>query len=156
MPEETFSVAITLGTASFEASGQVEFVMQALDVFKSMASSPLPSETEEVPGAAGDGAAPTAPQQSAASKVPLPQFLASDAIKGNAKIAAAIVAWAADHENKAALTAPDIKRYWRNTNVKIPANINRDVDGAQKHGWLSKDHNSYSITGFGRTAIGLS
>ncbi len=166
MSDENLDLAITVGDATFHANGPSEVVMQALAEFKGLAAAVPPprkpkpkakDDAQPADDAGADEAEATTPQTSAASKVPLPQFLSTIATEGNAKVATAIVAWAADHEGKPKLTAPEIKTYWKNTNVKVPANINRDVEKAQKQGWLIKDNSgAYAISGFGRTAIGLS
>lgn len=157
MPEDSssnLSLSITFGSASFEATGPAQLVMKALEEFKALASAaPAAPAT---PAATGETSAATGPQSSAASRVPLPQFLSSKAISGNAKIATAIVAWAADHENKSSLTSAEIKGYWKDTTVKVPGNLARDIDSAKKQGWLTVEGRGYAVTGFGRTAIGLS
>ena len=150
--DNQLSLSITLGSASFVASGPAALVMTAFDHFEGLVdTAPLEDSSGAADGTETD-AAPTGPKNSAASKVPLPQFLG--AIDGNDKIATAIVTWATDHEKKVKLTASQIKAYWKDTNVKVPANINRDVERAKKQGWLTRDGNEYSVTGFGRTAIG--
>lgn len=149
------SLSITLGGASFEAAGPANLVMQVLEEFKTLVST-APAMAGAAPAGAANPGTATGPQTSAASKIPLPQFLSSKAISGNAKIATAIVAWAADHENKSSLSASEIKSYWKNTTVKVPGNLTRDIDSAKKQGWLTAEGRTYVVTGFGRTAIGLS
>lgn len=81
--------------------------------------------------------------------------LESDGIKGNAKVATAIVVWAADHEKKDTLTKGEIERYWKGTKLKVPGNTSRDIGEAVKAGWILRDGRSYSPSGYGREAIGL-
>jgi hypothetical protein len=153
----SFNLSVTIGDAAFTASGAPDLVMQAFGDFKLLVESPRAKRTvqerdKEQPDAA-DGEAPTGPKQSEATDKPLPQVVA--AIKGNAKVATAIVAWAADHEDKSSLTVSEIKGYWRRTNLRVPANPNRDVEKAAKEGWLHRDDSNYTVTGFGRTEVGL-
>jgi hypothetical protein len=158
MPGEgnSLDLSITLGGTSFQASGPAAVVMKALEEFKGMASLAPVEEGEPEARTPGNGTASAKPQKSSVSKVPLPQFLASDQIKGNPKIATAIVAWAAAHENKASLTIGDIRQYWKKTTVKAPSNLPRDLTSAEKNGWLDREGKSFSVNGYGRKAIGLS
>lgn len=151
---------ITVGDATFHATGPPELVMQAFAEFKVLTAiappgKPKPQSKEDTPED-DDGARAIAPQTSVASKVPLPKFLESDEIKANPAIATAIVVWAADHEGKPSLTTREIERYWKDTRLKVPGNTSRDIGVAMKNGWLIKsDGNTYSASGYGRQAIGL-
>jgi hypothetical protein len=160
---EHLELSIALGPATFQASGPAEVVMHALEEFKRLAATapaanpkPQPQRERETPQDPGDGAAATPPQQSAASKVPLPKFLQSPLIKDNPAIATAIVVWAADHDGKTSLTTGEIEKYWKGTPLKVPGNISRDISKAVKSGWLLRNQKSYSASGHGREAIGLS
>ncbi len=113
-------------------------------------SSPAPAE-------APAGEAATSPQlDSPASKVPLPEFLERNAIRENPRIATAIVVWAADHDEKRALSTAEIRDYWKGTRLKVPTkNISRDIGKAVRSGWLTREGTAVIATGYGRRAIGL-
>jgi hypothetical protein len=165
---EHLDLSVTVGGASFTGTGPADRVMAALERFSALVAEygvapPAGTSGEQAAAdAAGAGetdepaAAATPPQESAASKVPLPRFLESDAIKGNSKIATAIVVWAADHEQKDGLTTGEIEKYWKSTKLKVPRNTSRDIGAAVKEGWLHRDGRTLSATGYGREAIGLS
>lgn len=158
---QNLDLSISLGNASFQANGAAEVVMQALAEFRELVSSapppPPPREYETAQDSDANAPVPSPPQDSEASNVPLPKFLESDPIKGNPAIATAIVVWAADHEGKASLTKREIEGYWKGTKLKVPANTARDIGVAVKAGWLLKgEGNTYSASGYGREAIGLS
>jgi hypothetical protein len=153
---DAFNLSVTIGDATFTASGAPDLVMQAFGDFKTLLESPPAGSTRKSPAKTPkhtDGEAPTGPKQSEATDKPLPRVVAG--LTGNATIATAIVAWAADHESKPSLTVQDIERYWRRTDLKVPRNPHRDVESAAKRGWLHREDNSYSVTGFGRTEVGL-
>ena len=159
---QALELSITLGDAMFQASGPADLVMQALDEFKVLATTTPGGKTkakpqpEDPPQEGDDGAAATPPQKSPASKVLLPQFLQSPSIKGNSKIATAIVVWAADHDGKSNLATGEIEKYWKRTPLKVPKNLSRDIGAAVKNGWLLQEKRRYSASGYGREAIGLS
>jgi len=172
MSDETehLNISVAIGNASFSGDGSAERVMAALEKFTAMLAEHggLPSApaaptsttagTEGVVGtteAPNEGATPTPPQDSAASKVPLPKFLERPEIKGNSKVATAIVIWAADHDSRDGLSKGDIEKSWKGTKLKVPANTSRDIGDAVRAGWLIKDGRIYSASGFGREAIGL-
>jgi hypothetical protein len=165
---DQLELSVTIGGASFTGAGAAEQVMGALERFSELVAehgvtSPhqpstsetfdasAPTVTEEVPEAAA-----TQPQDSPASKVPLPKFLERDSIKSNPAIATAIVVWAADHDGKSSLSSSEIESRWKGTKLKVPGNIRRDIGVAVKNGWLIREGRTLSATGYGREAIGLS
>jgi hypothetical protein len=167
MSEETehLELGVTLGGASFTGAGRAERVMDALDRFLGLVEQygvapPPPAPTgatidEDAAAAAGAEVAATPPQESPASKLPLPKFLERDSIKENPEIATAIVVWAADHEQRESLTSGEIVSYWKGTKLKLPGNTSRDIGKAVKAGWLLREGRNLSATGYGREAIGL-
>jgi hypothetical protein len=125
-------ISITLGAASFTASGRAEQVMVALDRFTELLASADLEIAEPAAGEEGEPAATVKPAK-AGEKEPLPIFLRARTIKGNMEAAAAIVAWAQKHEGKTqGLRSSEIATYWRGTNLKEPGNIGRDLGNAVK------------------------
>jgi hypothetical protein len=165
---EQLELSVTLGAASFTGSGPADQVMAALERFSALMADHATAASEDSAGAAAGApadsssepdagtAAPTPPQQSTASKMPLPKFLERDSVKSNPEVATAIVVWAADHDGKASVGTADVERYWKGTPLKVPANLPRDISKAVKSGWLIRDGKELTATGFGREAIGLS
>jgi hypothetical protein len=172
MSEETdhLDLSVTVGGASFTGAGAADRVMVALERFSELVANhgagPTPaatvSEAADELGTAAQAKAepdaqPTAPQESPASKVPLPKFLQRETIKNNSHIATAIVVWAADHDGKATASLEEIEGYWKGTPYPVPKNLRRDVTAAVKKSWLIReDDKSHTATGYGREAIGLS
>jgi hypothetical protein len=154
---DSFELRMTLGNASFEASGPVDAVMTAFEEFKGLLGTKPPAP-ENVPTQheppAGNGS--STPTTTATTELPLAQFVGRDEIKSNAQIATAIVAWAADREDKVSLTASEIRDRWRQkTSIKLPQNLPRDIKSAVRKGWLEKDGDAFSASGYGRREIGL-
>lgn len=115
-PGQNLDLSITLGRASFQASGPADLVMQALTEFKGLtASAPATSDKPDSETTTITSDAESSVDETPATKtpppckVPLPKFLESEAIKGNDAIATAIVIWAEDHDGKAALTKREIE-----------------------------------------------
>ena len=154
---DAFELSMTVGNSTFSASGPVKAVMDAFGEFKALLTeepakpADVPAK-EDPPGAASV----SGPTQSSTTGVPLAQFVGREDLKGNAQIATAIVAWAADRESKASLTIPEIRDYWsKKTSIKLPQNLGRDVRAAAKKGWLEQSGDGYSASGYGRKTLGL-
>jgi hypothetical protein len=155
--DKEFELSITLGRASFTAAGEARLVMEALEKFSALVEAPEPAGGEEEGGEEGEGA-PAAPVKRASKgeKQPLPVFLDGRKLKNNQEFAAAIVAWAQKYNGKASGIKPaDIATYWRGTKQKEPGNLRRDLGDAVKAGLLHREGGFYTVTGFGKTTIGL-
>jgi hypothetical protein len=133
-----FTLSVTLGDDSFSASGKHDLVLKAFEDFKVMA------------GHAGDGSQPPPARRARREKknetshdeVLLQEFLAKLKLKSNAEVGAAILAWAAEHGEKAALTSSELHELWEQTEFKAPtpaANVPRDLGPAVKKGWVKKE-----------------
>jgi hypothetical protein len=162
---EHLDLSVTIGGASFTGAGPADRVEAALARFSELiaqsgAKQPAGAKPDAGRGsgvaeAKEEAAEATPPQKSAASKVPLPTFLEGDGIKGNSKIATAIVIWAAAHDQKDGLTKAEIEARWKGTRLKVPSNTSRDISDAVKAGWLIRDGSTYTASGYGREAIDL-
>jgi hypothetical protein len=72
----------------------------------------------------------------------LQEFLAKLKLKGNAEVGAAILSWAAQHDEKDKLTSTELHELWEQTEFKAPtpaSNIPRDLAPAVKKGWVKKE-----------------
>jgi hypothetical protein len=158
MPDEQehLDLSVTLRGASFTGAGPADRVMAALEKFSELvasASLDVVDESSEEPE--GEPAAEVKPA-AADEKEPLPVFLKSKTLKGNVEAAAAIVAWAQKHDGKTqGVKSAEIAAYWRGTSLKEPGNLGRDLGNAIKAGLLHREGGRYTVTGFGKTSIGL-
>jgi hypothetical protein len=157
--QERFELNIAIGSATFNAVGDAERVMAALEEFAE-----LMQKVPDLGGGADGGdhseeAPPPAEQtgggSSVGQKMVLPLFLREKNPSGNPMVATAIVAWAEVHDGKAGLTAPQARALWRGTSLRAPGNLNRDMEMAVRQGLLHKEGNSYSVTGHGKEKLGL-
>lgn len=152
---EHLDLSVTVGGASFTGAGAPEHVMTALEKFTELVASTDPDLVQESTGDEGQPAAEVKPA-TPGEKEPLPVFLKSRTLKGNAEAATAIVAWAQKHDGKTdGLKRADIATYWRGTNLKEPGNLGRDLGSAIRAGLLHRESGRYTVTGFGKKSIGL-
>lgn len=154
MPESgALELSITLGDATFTASGSSDIVMSALSEFKAMLG--------DVPRAKRDArkthAGAEEPSGGGEKKVVLPLFVKERNPKGNPLTATAIVAWAQIYGDRAdGITAAEALKLWKTTSMKPPGNLSRDMASAAKEGLLEKKGTTYTVTGHGKTQLGLS
>jgi hypothetical protein len=149
-----FQLSITIGDASFQATGEAELVMQALAEFKTLAETATPLKRQrsakektsaDDTSDGGDGAGDTSQ--------PLPVFVKRNWPSQSAK-ATAIVMWARDNDNKASLAPSEVEDYWRKTPGKVPTNPPAVCKGGQKQGWLHNEGKGhYSLTGHGEDMV---
>jgi hypothetical protein len=152
--ENELEINVTLGSASFSASGGADRVMAALEKFREIvAGTDFDSE-----GAEGNQEAAQVKPAMSNQKEPLPVFLDKRTLGDNAARATAIVAWAQKHDGKTGGLRPaEIAENWRSTKMREPGrNLSRDVQKAVKRGMLVREGGSYKVTGFGEGQIGLS
>jgi hypothetical protein len=150
-------INIAIGSASFSASGKASTVMDALGRFAELVNSRNDSGDllDDQGGEEGDPPAKVEPAKEG-RKEPLPVFLKACKTSGNAQIATAIVAWAQKFERKdSGLKAGEVADRWRQTKLKEPGNLGRDLGNAIKAGLLHRDGGYYTVTGFGLETIGV-
>lgn len=138
-----FTLSITLGDASFSASGDSQLVLDAFAEFKELArSAPKRRNTppqhdqsvdkaDEVPASDTGGASD--------EDLPLPAFLATLKLSGNTQIGTAILDWSKRYANKDTLTSAELYDLWGSTSYKPPsrvANLTRDMKKAGQQGWI--------------------
>lgn len=159
MTESTdqLELTITLGSASFTGGGPADQVMAALDKFSELVTTAdfdalveSDPESEE-----GEPAADVTPAEPGEEEI-LPLFLRKRTLRGHTQTATAIIAWAQKHGGKSdGLRPAELARYWRDTNLREPGNINRDLRKAVRAGLLHRNGGRYTVTGFGKSTIGL-
>ncbi len=150
-------INIALGSASFGASGKAPIVMDALGRFAELVSSRNDSDdlTDDQGVEEGEPPAKVTPAKEG-RKEPLPVFLKACKTSGNAQIATAIVAWAQKFKGKdSGLKRGEVADHWRQTKLKEPGNLGRDLGTAIKSGLLHRDGGYYTVTGFGLETIGV-
>lgn len=162
-------LSLTIGESSFSGSGKSDVVMSALERFlgavgeDDSAVSPTVEKPVKPPAKRQTKRRTSnaqAPNGSSATpiqvvKEPLPALLKKLDLRGNKKIGTAVVAWAAVNDGKSVCSVAEVRGYWRRTPLKAPANLNRDLEDAAKAGWLNKTDDGYSLTGFGKSEVGL-
>lgn len=152
MPERSgFELNITVGDSSFQASGDADVVMKALGEFKSLVGDApkVKRETKKTPDESDD-------QAGDGKSIVLPLFIKERNPKGNPLTATAIVAWAQLHGGKPqGVTASEALALWKTTSMKAPGNLPRDLTSAAKDGLLEKKGRTYTVTGHGKTQLGL-
>lgn len=152
MAEDTLEITLSLGDASFQASGNGDRVMAALNEFKLLLdSSPQPKrETKPKDGNGGGGGGGGGGDTKG---TPLGVFTNRSWENQGAK-ATAIVLWARDNEQKASLTPNEVVAYWRKTAGKTPGNPTQVCQSAEKKGWLHNEGGGrYSVTGHGEEMV---
>jgi hypothetical protein len=146
-------LSITLGDATFTASGSSDIVMSALTEFKAMLGD-TPSAKREARKPHTEGEETNGKQE---KKTVLPLFIKDRNPKGNPLTATAIVAWAQLHGDRPdGITAAEALKLWKTTSMKPPGNLSRDMASAAKDGLLEKKGPTYTTTGHGKTQLGLS
>lgn len=155
MADVPFQLSVRLGEAEFNASGATDRVMAAFEKFEALLDGSPPS-TSPTKGKTGQSVPPKAPVLKTGSDKPvLPVFLKELNPKGNRLVATAIVAWGQLHDGRPGLKASEVRELWRKTNFKAPGNINRDMEKAASEGYLHRAGNDYTVTGFGKTTLGI-
>jgi len=150
-----FELSITLGDAAFQAAGSQEVVMKALGEFKGMLGDGPPSKRARKKPVDDQEQSGVNGEDDTGRKV-LPLFLKDVNPKGNALVATAIVAWAELHDGKSGGISPaEGLRLWKKTSMKAPGNLARDMASAAKDGLLEKTGKNYTVTGHGKTQLGL-
>ena len=142
-----FTLDVTLGQASFSASGTSEDVLNAFSDFQDLLSAPKLKSVVDVPNGTDEGkhtsalapAAPPLHPDSKTEKIPLRVFLDSKVLqRGNAVIALGIAIWAKRFNDTGEVDAEIMKQHWRMSGKKIPTNIPRDLNTAASEGWLER------------------
>lgn len=155
MPDSgSFELNITVGDSTFQASGNADVVMKALAEFKGLlADAPKAKRPSKTTTVEEDSADDTPAD---GKTLDLPLFLKEKNPRGNPLIATAIVAWAELHDGKTGgISAADALRLWKTTSMKAPGNLARDMASAAKEGLLEKSGRTYTVTGHGKTQLGL-
>lgn len=154
-----FSLDVTLGHASFSASGSSQDVFTAFSDFQELIA--VPSQTppngfdDKGNNADSQDHLPAAPPRSGdeeqQEKVPLRVFLDSKELpRGNSVIALGLATWAKRYDDTQQVDAEIMKQLWRVSGKKIPTNIPRDLNTAASEGWLERrGKGSFSVTSYG-------
>jgi hypothetical protein len=160
--QDTLELSISLGGASFSASGETSVVLGAYADFKSLIgqrADPIhekpTNRREDAEGStstASDGVRST-------TSLPLKPYLAQCTLRGNKEKATAILAWLASSDQQAALKLTEIEDLWRKTGLKPPSNLARDLAAAESEGWIDAQGKArspvrtYSINGYGEGIV---
>ena len=151
-----FQLSVTLGTASFSASGDATLVLQTFAEFKELAATPnvsraKPQQSVEQPESKHDA------EVKRSTTLPLKPYLSNYKLPGNKHKTAAVLAWSAESNGKRALTLAELEALWKRTSFKMPKNLGRDVRAAREEGWLDSEGTGraelFSINGFGEDAV---
>jgi hypothetical protein len=140
-PTGSFDLSVSLGEASFSASGKPDLVLKAFEDFKALTGH------ADVAQQASAGRRTTSAKRASSASPPsgdlsLPAFLARLKIKGGAQVGTAIIAWSAQYDGKDRLTPKEVEVLWKRTKYKVPStvgNLTRDLNKAVKAGLLRKD-----------------
>ena len=154
-----FSLDVTLGQASFSASGSSQDVLTAFADFQELIAVP-PLRSADGFNDKGDNPdsqellPPTPPRsgdEEREEKVPLRVFLDSKVLpRGNSVIALGLATWAKRYDDTQQVDAETMKQLWRVSGKKIPTNIPRDLNTAASEGWLERrGKGSFSVTSYG-------
>ena len=146
-----FDLSITLGDATFQASGESTLVMKALGEFKALVEAgPKPRRQAAPKNGRPDDASGG---EAADISEPLAVFAKRNWSNQAAK-ATAIVMWAKKNENKNALKPSEIETRWRKTSGKVPANLPQVCKTAETSGWLHNEgKGQYAVTGHGEEMV---
>ena len=143
-----FDLSITVGDATFTASGPSTLVMKALDEFKGLVATPPPrrQQREKADEAKGDTSVGDGTGAIPGIDKPLSVFVKRTWANQAAK-ATAIVLWARERDKKPSLKPGEIEDYWRKTPGKAVKNPAQVCSDAVKKGWLhGEGRGSYSVT----------
>lgn len=153
MPDSgSFELNITVGDSTFQASGNADVVMKALSEFKGLLAG-TPTVKRQAKKTAADD---IGDEGDGGKSIVLPLFIKERNPKGNLLTATAIVAWAQLHGNKPqGVTPAEALALWKTTSMKAPGNLPRDLTSAAKDGLLEKKGRVYTVTGHGKTQLGL-
>jgi hypothetical protein len=154
-----FELSVTLGDASFSASGEADLVLRKFAEFKALAS-PSGAPTAAKPRKVIAQAEPTpdvSPDVKSPTTLPLKPFLSRHKLRGNKEKAAAVLAWSAESGEKHKLTFAELETLWKRTGFKTPTNLTRDVRAAAKEGWLESEgagkDEVFFIAGYGEGVL---
>ena len=154
-------VVMRNGQQLFEARGSVAHVQHFFDEYLQRMSRGAPQVSggdfspDKAPAMLGGGTPAGSRASNDSREVgPLPVFLSErEHLKTNPEIATAIVYWAAARGDEEGLTSADVERHWKQTRLKAPSNLSRDLSNAVKNGWLEKEGRVFRATGYGKATI---
>jgi len=138
-----FELSITIGDASFSASGPSDLVLSSFAEFKELVASgakppartPKPAAVSADNQNAPDGTVETRQVTTRALK----PFLGEHTLKGNKEKITAILAWSAERDGeKDKLSRDELKTLWKQTG-KVPAGFSRDLRAAEVEGWIESE-----------------
>jgi hypothetical protein len=154
-----FSLDVTLGQASFSASGSSQDVLTAFADFQELIAAPSQTSQDGFNdnGSNANGREqfplvhPLSSDEEQEEKVPLRVFLDSKVLpRGNSVIALGLATWAKRYNDTDQVDAETMKQLWRVSGKKIPTNIPRDLNTAASEGWLERrGKGSFSVTSYG-------
>lgn len=161
--DTALTLDVSVGHASFSASGVSADVLKAFGDFQSLLASGIeaqqPEDIEDRPrpdeqGSGGNKAANEEVEGVVplTEKVPLRIFLDSKKLpRGNTVLALGIALWAKRYVGVNEIDAESAKVYWRDSGRRIPANISRDLGAAATEGWLERlpTKGQFSATSYG-------
>jgi hypothetical protein len=144
-------VSVRFGDATFTASGPADLVMRALGDFREMVAATPPKPERR---AKGDELKVDSDSAEVPSiDKPLATFVRRNWSNQAAK-ATAIVLWARERDEKAALKPSEVESYWRKTSGSAVKNPSQVCADAVKKGWLHNEGNgTYSVTQPGVDAV---
>lgn len=160
---------MTIGNASFSASGQTQVVLDAYADFKELigpdgALSPDPPSTKTARSRQPSSRTTPEPESTVTSEevkaptsLPLKPYLGRLKLPGNKEKATAVLAWSAESGGEAQLTIAEIEALMKKGGFKAPKNLSRDVRKAETEGWLDSTGTGPSakffINGYGEGIV---
>jgi hypothetical protein len=157
------SLAVSVGSCSFSATGDKATVLGAYEEFKKDFGSQLfaaGAMLRQDPGGGGKPAEGLEKRESVhTTTLPLKPYLARLDMRGNKEKATALIAWAGESGSQTSLTVSEIDGLWKRSPFKTPGNLARDVRSAEAEGWLDSEGTSgssevrYSINGYGEEIV---
>lgn len=158
MPEngQTLDLSITVGDATFQASGPADLVMQALAEFDKLAASSRHRGAGADPTSKGTGGrragGPSGGEAPTGDKVPFGVFMKRKFPNQHA-MAAAIFTWAKRYDDRKTLKPGEMETYWKKV-AKKPGNTTQVCLNAEKQGWLENvGGGQYAVTGHGEKMV---
>ena len=164
----SLELEVSIGSATFAASGHGELVINAFadfqsllrelpDLLQNFPSAPLveqspPIENVETRAGTVQG---DLHNKSNESDEPLPIFLRKrPGIKTNASVAAGIVVWSKRHRGIEELSIDEVKNWWSQSGRKPAGNLRRDLGKATTEGWLRRlESGAYAPTVYGENYL---